>query len=690
MMKRRSRGVTKAILVLLAAAVVWACFPPGGGEGPEPGDAETGSIRLAIADSMARSIAPPPEVTDIFDYAITGVGPGGATIPDEPVILGGSGEAVYGLVPGAWTITVVGRNQAGEPRGVGGGTADVQAGQTATVAVTVTEYMEPNGAFYFEADWEAGVVDAPWIKSTLSDFTSFGIEENWPVSGTSTNYTHDGLHPGWWTWQVRLYNDPDGENGQPPVLMGGRAEAVRIVADYLTEADVWIHAVDSYGQIELILETDTYETMELTGSPAFSNISTLMPPDPLDTQDKSTWITVAPGETMEFMVAGPVPISAAFYLQGEQVQVGNTTYTLDTSGLIVGEHYVLDVVGFTTDHSQAGSSSWIVEIVEDVTATPEPLRGSLLVLEDAGVLGLTFQDTPGGWTVGGTLGIGSVVLDVTGTYDEQTGDILAEAQWNVGAQTTTYQMHGQYSSADETILFVQRDRGGGPTDPGIAAVRPFQAGTAERWFGALYGVVFDFAEQSLDALAFEDLPPGAIPPTGAWFYYNQSGPADVEPYDWVLQHVMPGDADVAYPPYAVVVEGFTHMNVPPVGFQPIWGTWMNSFLEDDSTYHFGTVQGETLVASGAPGDTFQIEGLTRIVDTTSGPLEEPDYTDGYWIGQATIFAESEPLGVLIEPTSGEDLYIVQDGCLFPSTEHFEFLFEDWVEPDDVQVGLGWE
>ena len=281
------RAALRLGLAVAVALVVGSCYLPGGGGVGPGGEAQSGSIHLSLAALMARSIQPPIPA-QIVDFAVSGVGPAGVNLPGEPVILTGSGGAVDGLVPGAWAITVVGRNEGGVSLGQGGAAVTVVAGLMVPVTVLVEEYTQPPGGFSFDAAWQAGVVvRQPWVRSVLRD--SVG-QEDYELSGWAGEQSsgqqfitlgHEDLHPGWWTWQVRVYDALQiGLDAVEPVLVGGRAEAVRVLAGYTSVADVWIQAVDPYGEIELILDTDMHGDLALTASPPFSDIESIRPPLP--------------------------------------------------------------------------------------------------------------------------------------------------------------------------------------------------------------------------------------------------------------------------------------------------------------------------------------------------------------------------------------------------------------------------
>lgn len=315
---------------------------------------ETGSIFLSLNDSYARALLPPIDL-DIDHYIVSGAGPEGATT--GPVNLAGSAE-INDMVPGLWTITVVGRNAGGTPIGEGSDSIVVVVGLTTPLSITVYEFDVVPGSVRISAAWEPSTVVDPVWAGTLKDSSgtptvmSFITDE----PSCTTESTTDPAAVGWHTMIVQLYDAPNGLDGSE-TLSSGRAEAVRVASGFETYASLWFHAVAGQGTIDLIIDADMHDEIPLTGTPAFSDTSTLgLPPN-----DEATWVNVYVDDIVNFDVSAPEAVTNVYYLQGEVVAIDPVSgYDLDAGPLTVGQYYLLDCIAFSIDGRRASSGSWIV------------------------------------------------------------------------------------------------------------------------------------------------------------------------------------------------------------------------------------------------------------------------------------------------------------------------------------------
>jgi hypothetical protein len=239
------------ILLALAAVLAVGCGISG---------RTTGSLELRFADFQGqRSIMPPISIT-VNEYVVSGTGPGSTSF--GPVTVTGA-TSIDNLVPGPWVVNVVGRNASHTAIGAGSGTVTVVIGQSRPCAITVVEYDSPNGVYQLNLTYEPDIVENPVWSGTLKDAASVVTPQVFTadlVACTATSTTAD-LHPGWYANVVQLH---DGT-----VLSTGFAEAVRIVAGQTTTADVALHAVQGFGEIEIILTADFSDPLVLTPDPPF-------------------------------------------------------------------------------------------------------------------------------------------------------------------------------------------------------------------------------------------------------------------------------------------------------------------------------------------------------------------------------------------------------------------------------------
>jgi hypothetical protein len=315
----------KLVVLLLAVAALASCGMKEQG----------GKIAIRFGNEAAKSILPPISMT-VTEYVVTGDGPGSTAF--GPLTVSGD-TTVDNVVPGDWTLSVVGRNATGDAIGAGTGLVTVTIGQTAIANITVVEYTG-DGSYALDLSWEPDIVTDPIFTGELKDSLAVVTPQVFatdPGTCTSTSTT-TGLHAGWYANVVRLWDAPTGIDGSE-VLSTGFAEAVRIAANQQTAADVFLHAVQGYGEIDIRFSLDFADPLILTGTPAFGAR------------------TVYAEFLNAFHVDAPEAATYVWYLRGQQIAVGDTL-NFDASALFLGETYRLDVIGFSVDGRHAGSGTY--------------------------------------------------------------------------------------------------------------------------------------------------------------------------------------------------------------------------------------------------------------------------------------------------------------------------------------------
>jgi hypothetical protein len=274
---------------------------------------------------------------DVVEYLVSALGPSGATW--GPELLSGN-TLIEELVPGTWSFSVIGRNAAHNDIGAGAGAAAVVIGQTAVCSIMVAEYESPDGSFLLDLAWEPDIVDHPsWtgsLKDSADETTAMAFSVN-EVACTAQSLA-EPLHVGWYTMVVKLFDAPNGPGSE--VLSTGAACAVRIAAGRQTHGDLFLHAVQGFGMIDLRLDLDFHDPLVLTPNVPFGLA-------PVYAQGDYT-----------FSVTADETCTAVYYLRGQQVAVGS--YILHAGDLIMDETYRLDVIAFNVDGSRAASGSWNV------------------------------------------------------------------------------------------------------------------------------------------------------------------------------------------------------------------------------------------------------------------------------------------------------------------------------------------
>ena len=296
---------------------------------------KTGTVRLQFNTSMAQSILPPISM-DVVEYLVSGAGPQGSTY--GPELFTGS-ATIEDLLPGSWSWTVVGRNAAHNDIGEGSGACSVVIGQTAVCNITVAEYESPDGSFLLDLAWEPDIVRAPVWTGSLKDYAAAVTDLAFTVNeaACTAQSLADPLHVGWYAMVVQLFDAPTGIDGSE-VLSTGAAAAVRIAAGRQTHGDLFLHAVQGFGRVDLQITPDFHDELALTPSVPFGDVA--------------LYLEVP----MAFSVTADETCTAIYYLRGQQVGVDGFTALAENQ--LEGEAYRLDVVAFNTDGSRAASGTW--------------------------------------------------------------------------------------------------------------------------------------------------------------------------------------------------------------------------------------------------------------------------------------------------------------------------------------------
>ena len=241
------------------------------------------------------------------------------------------------LLPGSYTIDLVAYNDDDPEIAIGDGsnTADVGVGSTAQVTVTVVEYAG-TGSFDLDLAWEPAIITTPIIDGKLIDGQSVETVMVFsnvnPVAATADSLTED-LDNGWYANIVKVLDDT--------VLSTGYADVVRIASGYVTEADIFLHAVEGHGGIQILVDLDFFDPLHFTGAPVEGDID------------------IYQGQQIQFSVTedDTIPFTGAWYLNGDAVGTGDN-YTVAGASMFDGESYRLDFIGWSLDGEHAGAVHW--------------------------------------------------------------------------------------------------------------------------------------------------------------------------------------------------------------------------------------------------------------------------------------------------------------------------------------------
>jgi hypothetical protein len=122
--KQGERKMKKLLLLYIVLLVISCTYGP---------MSSTGSLYIAVESTTAKTIEPTKPMV-CASYEVSGAGPMGATF--GPLVVAGDTQ-VDDLLPGTWTVTVVGRNVDTDPIGEGSNSGLVIVGQTSSLGVTV-------------------------------------------------------------------------------------------------------------------------------------------------------------------------------------------------------------------------------------------------------------------------------------------------------------------------------------------------------------------------------------------------------------------------------------------------------------------------------------------------------------------------------------------------------------------------
>ena len=194
---------------------------------------EHGTLVLDVSSSrmQTRTIVPNLDMR-IATYSILGAGPSGAEFRDTGVPGATDTFSRDGLVAGEWTVTVDAYNATAEYIGTGTVAVRVEP-RTVSPATVVLRPLNGEGSLEVVVSWPPGSIDNPRVESTLTPLAT-GVPQGLPLTviGETAGSTVEGLATGYYTLSVQLFDGPE--------LRAGFLEAVRILSDTTTRADVEI------------------------------------------------------------------------------------------------------------------------------------------------------------------------------------------------------------------------------------------------------------------------------------------------------------------------------------------------------------------------------------------------------------------------------------------------------------------
>ncbi|MHA2254046.1 MAG: hypothetical protein ACXAD7_27080 [Candidatus Kariarchaeaceae archaeon] len=117
---------------------------------------------------------------------------------------------------------------------------------------------------------------------------------------------------------------------------------------------------------------------------------------------------------------------------------------------------------------------------------PEKLVGTVAFADESGVLLITFPESESLYKISGSLIIGQNILNVSGNFDSQNGDLNAIAEGIVYDQQTQYTISGTFTPEDNFIGIIIRERDGSTATGAVSAINE-KAGSSVRVFEGTLG-----------------------------------------------------------------------------------------------------------------------------------------------------------------------------------------------------------
>lgn len=225
---------------------------------PDPGP-QTGSLVITFDEPQGRDVVPDIPLV-IADYLVSLTGPGDAQ--ETTVTPPATSASFAGLVPGAWTVTVSARNADGDVIGMGSQPAQVSAGETTDVTVTVLP-VDGDGTLALTISWPPSSVSVPNLEAYLID--SAGIRTDLTVTvdaGAGSAASTATLAAGYYELHLRL---SDGST-----LVWTALDTVRIVAGATSTGDFPILAPDLAAgvlNVSVVTSLDDPFTLSINGLP---------------------------------------------------------------------------------------------------------------------------------------------------------------------------------------------------------------------------------------------------------------------------------------------------------------------------------------------------------------------------------------------------------------------------------------
>lgn len=324
-LKKAAMLPTVLLTVLVVLTGLFAgCVPP----------ADRGTLELNFVENTGSRMLSPELDLGVVSYRVRGVGPFGNSF--EKITSVTPFEIAY-LEHGEWSITVDAYNTEGVRVATGNSNVLVSAGETISLHIQLRP-PQGTGSLLLDVYWNDAVISDPVIEAQLISAGGLSTSLN-PglVEPAHAQIEEPSLATGYYTCMIQLYEEA--------TVVAGAVEAVCIFDSEQTTGEFQFDEVNvPAGGVDLEIDTDLQEplTISLSGTVESFVVG-------------QTMTVLAEADTTE-------DVNFTWYLNGVPGGTG-ASYT-SASGLAPG-FYRLDVIGFTTDGLQAGSTSHSFTVTEE-------------------------------------------------------------------------------------------------------------------------------------------------------------------------------------------------------------------------------------------------------------------------------------------------------------------------------------
>lgn len=403
-MSRRSTVLSIAALAAIALVVVGCPTPfTTDGEAIDSGSDTLGSLSINLTNAVSAQTLLPDIDMAIESYIVEGLGPDGASFSQST---SAGNLTVDSLIFGQWSVSVSALNADGMIIGSGSTTVQLNSGQTAIAAVTVTP-ISGVGTLTLDVSWDSTQIQTPTIAARLIPSVGAAVDLTFAVDAinASASFTDSTIPTGYHTLVIQLLDND--------ILAAGSVQVARIVDGATTSG------------------TYQFANANTPGSTIDVRITQQMG-DPLTASITGGAAQVQTGQSLSLSAQLAEAVSATYiwYVAGQSVATGQT-FDFDADSFGAG-FYNIDLVAFSADGTRAGSAALQTQVVATT--------------DSGGPFVTTWQTDNPGDSADNQIALPLVAngsYDFTVDWGDGSSDTITA--WDDPAATHTYPTAGQYT-----------------------------------------------------------------------------------------------------------------------------------------------------------------------------------------------------------------------------------------------------